>query len=97
MTNDKRKFTGLPAPLGDEIFGMDRPFVASDEERLRNEVQAAIEDEAGAAPMYENIASKARDLGFDNVAEAFSNAARDERKHRNNFKKVLLDIEREIE
>lgn len=89
---DERKFTGIPAPLGSEVAGIDRPLVQSDRDQLIGAIEAAIEDESGASPMYERIASTASELGFEEVATVFSNAADDERRHRREFKRVLENI-----
>lgn len=96
-TMPERRFTRLPAPLGDTLFGMDRPLVASDEELLRRNIMASIEDEASAGSEYDEIARKARELGRKDIASAFEAAARDEVRHNREFKELLFDLELSME
>lgn len=94
---DRRRFSNLPAPLGSKFAGVDRPFVLSPAEQLRNNIQAAIDDEGAAAPDYEIIAADAREMGLDSIAEAFESAASDEKRHKEMFQRELLDLEVKIE
>lgn len=63
-------------------------FGGSDEDRLRQQLNAAIADEGSAGPSYEESAMLARQLGYDEIADAFESAAKDEKRHRRMFKKV---------
>lgn len=60
----------------------------SDKDRLRKHLDDAISDEGTAGPSYEESAMLARQLGYDEIAAAFESAAKDERRHRQMFKKA---------
>jgi len=60
----------------------------SDEDRLRKHLNDAISDEEIAGPSYEEFVMLARQLGYNEIADAFESAAKDEKRHRRMFKKV---------
>lgn len=83
----KRRFTGVRAPLGDEIFGLDRPLVMSSIEELENAIQSSIEDKGASVPKFEKIANDAEELGHPRVADKIREVAQREQSQR----RTLID------
>ena len=91
MTNNRRKLTGIPAPLGDRILGVNRPLVES-ENKLESEIRSALDDERQAGKDYDFIAALAAGMGEDKIADVFRQAAEDERRHRREFEQILMEM-----
>jgi len=64
----------------------------SRERLLRSRVRAALNEERDAGRDYREIARLARELGYHSVADAFEDAAMDERRHKSEFGGVLEEL-----